>query len=191
MKRFFTGALLFGCVFSGYSQMAGLLAARYQAGNPDATPRLVTLYGVIDLDKSGTLDMHELGLSLEAVRRLFKYEANDIGMAPEQFWNAFAGDCEDFAIFTAELLEYYGIEACIGMLAAPNGWDYHAVCLAKFDKSLSGKMTRYMIQGNSRVHAGDYTVIDYHFIGAFSDPRFAGWKLESVWDTKDLIGKRM
>lgn len=72
------------------------------------------LYARADLDGDGALCWKEIRAFQKRVVYTFEYQENRTALSPEEFIRNGGGDCEDFALFTAELVGLAEPEWCHG-----------------------------------------------------------------------------
>jgi len=147
---------------------------------------LVSRYLDADLNCSGRLAFEELKVFQSNTFSEFRYEANETALRPDEFLAAGGGDCEDFALYTAGLLRFWGWEPYLGSLAASERSTGHAVCLSFEEGSFPQGYTYFEIDGwttedGSPLQAGTYVPIDYDHVGSLSNAVGSGWKLRSVY----------
>jgi len=149
-----------------------------------------------DLNGSGKLSFEELKVFQDKTYREFRYQSNALALRPDEFLAAGGGDCEDFALYTAGLLRFWGWVPYIGSFAASKGSIGHAVCLS-FEEGAFPKNFEYFdidawetVDG-SPLPAGRYVPIDYDHVGSLSNAVGSGWKLRSVFIPERIWGLPM
>jgi len=157
---------------------------------------LVSRYLDADLNGSGKLSFDELRVFQQKTYREFRYQANDLALRPDEFLAAGGGDCEDFALYTASLLRFWGWKPFIGSFAASKGSTGHAVCLSyeegAFPKDYEYfKIDDWTTVDGSPLPAGKYVPIDYDHVGSLSNAVGSGWKLRSVFIPEKIWGLSM
>jgi hypothetical protein len=157
---------------------------------------LVGRYLDADLNGSGRLAFEELKVFQEKTCREFRYESNELALRPDEFLAAGGGDCEDFALYTAGLLRFWGWEPYLGSLAASRGSIGHAVCLSYEEGAIPKdfeyfELSAWTTEDSSALRAGTYVPIDYDHVGSLSDAVGAGWKLRSVYIPEKAWGLSM
>jgi len=139
---------------------------------------VLDLYRSADLNGDGILWWDEIKTFQLDIGRRFEYISNDEGLPPDLFFREGGGDCEDWAIFTAGLLEFWGYEVYIGSFCFKDS--YHAVTLVRVEtlprRYRGWYIRRAEIDGsvNGDLEPGMFTVIDYHRVGRLT--RAAGRK---------------
>jgi hypothetical protein len=125
----------------------------------------------------------------------FRYESNDIALRPDEFLHAGGGDCDDFALYSAGLLRFWGWEPYLGCLSPGRGKEGHAICLSYEDGSFSSSFTYFDVtagstEDGSPLKRGRYVPIDYDCVGELSNAAGKSWKLteiyvpEKAWERK-------
>ena len=159
-------------------------------------PGLLGRYLEADLNGSGRLSFDELEVFQRKTYRDFRYESNLLALRPDEFLAAGGGDCEDFALYTAGLLRFWGWEPYLGSLGPASGGVGHAVCLSYEEGSFPGGFTYFEVDGwtaedGSSLKAGRYVPIDYDHVGSLSDAVRSGWKLRSIYLPEEAWGLEM
>jgi len=114
------------------------------------TPYVQDVFSKLDLNNDGSLDLIEMQAAYKGIKSVFKYRYDDesepnpapntlVGdgrpgpeyyQTPEETLREWAGDCEDFAILFASLLNYYGYPAFVGYIDCNGDGELdHATCL--------------------------------------------------------------
>jgi len=114
------------------------------------TPYVQGAFSVFDKNNDSLLDLNEMKLAYDTFKSVFRYRYDDenemnpapntlVGdgrpgpeyyQTPEETLREQAGDCEDFAILFASLLNYYGQPAFVGFIDCNgDGKLDHATCL--------------------------------------------------------------
>ncbi len=159
-------------------------------------PGFADRYLDADLNGSGRLSFDELRVFQEQTYRKFRYKANELALRPDEFLAAGGGDCEDFALYTAGLLRYWGWEPYIGSLAGSDSGIGHAVCLSYEEGSFPDGFTYFDIEAwttrdGAEVRPGTYVPIDYDHVGSLSNAVGKGWKLRSIYTPEKAWGLEM
>jgi hypothetical protein len=159
-------------------------------------PELASRYLEADLNGSGRLGFEELKVFQEKTYREFRYLSNETALRPDEFIAAGGGDCEDFALYTAGLLRFWGWEPYIGSLASSRNTTGHAVCLSYEEGAFPKGYTYFEIdawttEDGSPLNAGKYVPIDYDHVGALSNAVGPGWKLRSIYVPEKAWGLTM
>lgn len=155
-------------------------------------PNLISRYLEADLNGSGKLSFDELEAFQRKTYREFRYEANELALRPDEFLEAKGGDCEDFALYTAGLLRFWGWEPYLGTFGLAGGGVGHAVCLSFEEGAFPRAYTWFQIdswssQDGTPLKPGRYVPIDYDHVGSLSNAVSPGWKLieffvpETAW----------
>ena len=159
-------------------------------------PSLVSRYLEADLNGSGKLSFDELEVFQQKTYREFKYGANETALRPDEFLQALGGDCEDFALYTAGLLRFWGWEPYLGALGSARGGVGHALCLSYEEGSFSSSYTYFEVESGTTedgtgLKPGKYVPIDYDHVGGLSGAVEKGWKLRSIHTPEKAWGLRM
>jgi hypothetical protein len=157
---------------------------------------LVSRYLDADLNGSGRLAFEELKVFQAKTYREFRYESNTLALRPDEFLAAGGGDCEDFALYTAGLLRFWGWEPYIGSLAASKSGIGHAVCLSYEEGTFPEdfeyfELSSWTTEDGSALRAGTYVPIDYDHVGSLSNAVGPGWQLRSVYIPEKIWGLSM
>jgi hypothetical protein len=159
-------------------------------------PELVGRYLDADLNGSGRLSFDELKVFQDRTYRDFRYEPNELALRPDQFLKAGGGDCEDFALYTAGLLRFWGWEPYIASFAGSRTSIGHAVCFSYEEGAFPKGYTYYEIsswatEDGTALRPGKYVPIDYDHVGSLSGAVGSGWKLRSVYIPEKAWGLTM
>lgn len=158
--------------------------------------RLVSRYLDADLNGSGRLSFEELEAFQKKTLREFRYQSNDLALRPDEFLAKGGGDCEDFALYTAGLLRFWGWEPYIASLAQSASSVGHAICLSYEEGAIPKNFEYYTIESwttedGSALRPGRYVPIDYDHVGSLSGAVGSGWKLRSVYIPEEAWGLSM
>lgn len=167
---------------------------RSATGIEDAA--LVERYMAADQDGSGKLSFAELEAFQKVIYRGFRYQNNDYALRPDRFLAAGGGDCEDFALYTAGLLRFWGWEPYIASFAPSGYGSGHAVCFSYEAGSFPSTYSFYTISSwtaddGSALKPGRYIPIDYELVGGLTDAVGKGWKLRDVYRPEAIYGMKM
>jgi hypothetical protein len=159
-------------------------------------PALISRYLEADLNASGKLSWEELADFQKKTFHEFRYEANDRALRPDEFLRAGGGDCDDFALYSAGLLRFWGWEPYLASLAGSRNGVGHAVCFSFEEGSIPGGFTWFDLKSweseeGSRLKDGRYVPIDYDEVGSLSNAVQKGWKLRSIYIPEKAYGLRM
>lgn len=183
-----------------YNKLQAVAAIRvpnFRAATGLANSALEARYLAADLNGSGKLAFEELQVFQEKTYREFRYEANEPALRPDQFLAAGGGDCEDFALYTAGLLRFWGWEPYLGVLASSRSASTgHAVCLSYEEVSFPGSYTWFKIESwtaedGKPLKPGRYVPIDYDHVGGLSNAVSPGWKLQEIYVPESAWGRKM
>jgi hypothetical protein len=153
-----------------------------------------TIYAAADTDGNGRLSWQEIEAFQRIIFRTFRYQANDTALRPDQFVEQGGGDCEDWAIFTAGLLEYWGWNAEIATIDPPDGGTGHAVAFVRVPAPILGLGTYPVATTDPGTGASTtalYVPIDYFDVGGFTNAVGPGWKLTGIYRPESLYGRYM
>ncbi|MFP4409633.1 MAG: WYL domain-containing protein [Spirochaetaceae bacterium] len=144
---------------------------------------VIKRYDRVDLDGDDELSWSELRQFQREVYRDFRYESNGKALRPEEFFVAGGGDCEDFAIFSAAMLTYWGWDAYVASMST-NDNDAHAVVFIKVDQPPSWA-SYYEIPsgtaGNPRFAAsGTFVPVDYDVVGDVTNAVTPGSRVTDI-----------
>ncbi len=161
-----------------------------------ADQSLVDRYLRADLNHSGRLSFDELGTFQRKTYREFRYESNALALRPDEFLATGGGDCDDFALYTAGLLRFWGWEPYLGCLSPGDGKEGHAICLSHEEEPFSKAYAYYDVsatttEDGSSLRPGRYVPIDYDLVGGLTDAAGKGWRLTSIYVPEKAWGRRM
>ena len=180
-----------------YHVPPALLAAPVRS-SPSAVPALTPakrMYASADLDRSGHLSWSELKAFQVNLKRTERYLDNGTVLRPDQFLAQGGGDCDDWAVFTAGLLRYWGWEPYVGCFASPSGKEGHAVCLVRLNEAPL-RFTCYTVPDGTRLQDGTpkpgyYVPVDYEVVGGISNAMGSDWKLEAIYVPESIYDASM
>ena len=151
---------------------------------------VISRYDRADLDHDDELSWRELRKFQEAVFRDFRYESNGKALRPDEFFMTGGGDCEDFAIFSAAMLTYWGWDAYVASMGTSDN-DAHAVVFIKVDRPPSWA-SFYEIPGgtgNPRLAAsGTFVPVDYDVVGGLSNAVTPGSTVTDIVVPREWYG---
>jgi len=113
------------------------------------TPYVVSVFAAFDINNDSLLDLNEMKIAYDTLTSTITYRyddenaepepgtivgdgrpSSDYFQTPEETLKEQAGDCEDFAILFASLLNYYGYIAFVGDIDCDGDGEVdHATCL--------------------------------------------------------------
>jgi hypothetical protein len=157
---------------------------------------LLARYLGADLDGSGKLSFEELRVFQKKTYQEFRYEANRLALRPDQFLTAGSGDCEDFALYSAGLLRFWGWEPYLGSLGPAQGGTGHAVCLSFEGPECPAGFAYFEVvsgatEDGTTLPTGRYVPIDYDQVGSLTNAVEKGWKLREVYLPEKAWGRVM
>lgn len=150
--------------------------------------RLTGLFARADRDRDGSISWSEIQAFQHLLDDRYRYLANDVALWPSQFMDAGGGDCEDWALMTATLLRFWGIDAEIGSIHSDTG--NHAVTFVPVSSAPSGFL-QITIGGTDDSPATTYVPIDYTRVGGLSNAVGGSYTVTRVRRPEELFGKAM
>jgi len=157
--------------------------------------RLEAIYAAADSDRNGQLSWAEIKLFQRAVYHIFAYKENDTALRPDQFIDQGGGDCEDWALFTAGLLRYWGWNAEIAGFESPSRADGHAVAFVRVANPIPGIGSYTIVPEGAAsdrgLRSGTYIPIDYDEVGSLSSAVGRGWRLVTLWENPESLYGRV
>ncbi len=159
-----------------------------------AKKELTDLYCIIANDRTTSISWNQIELFQRYIFTHFKYLNNRTALTPDAFVSQSGGDCEDWALLTADFLRFWGYEAYIATFF--DEISGHAICLVQANADTPKSYFRFslMCQYTStgdRIPDGEYIPIDYSFIGAFSPAIAAGMKLTAILNPSHMYNQIM
>ncbi len=91
--------------------------------------QLLSRYVSADTDGNGHLSWREVETFQRHTYRRFTYRNNGRALPPDQFLAAGGGDCEDFALYTCGLLQFWGWNCKVASFYPPGGGSGHAIAM--------------------------------------------------------------
>jgi len=155
-------------------------------------PMLMDLFINADIDKSGKLSLSELTIFQQNLTKNYKYIDNNIALRPDKFLALGGGDCEDWALLTAALCNFWGIDAYIACFFGNEEYG-HAICVIKYENNIPFQHIFWQFknlftnEGHS-IPDGIYIPIDYQFVGSVSSALSAGMKLKYLFIPSQMYG---
>lgn len=150
--------------------------------------RLTGLFARADGDRDGSLSWSEVQAFQDLLDDRYTYQENDVALWPSQFMDARGGDCEDWALMTATLLRFWGIDAEIGSIHSDTG--NHAVTFVPVSSAPSGFL-QITIGGTDDSPGTTYVPIDYTRVGGLSNAVGGSYTVTRVRRPEELFGKPM
>jgi len=182
---------LFVALFFLYPQSFDVSRARYNARTPGMPELLLKVYAAADQNHDSNLTISEMRAYFKTCYAGTSYKTNDVALDPLKFFLNRGGDCEDYAIYAADTLYFNGFEAYVGVVTRPEWAEAHAVCLVRMGSVLPKGTFGYIVGEKSVGSPGAYMVIDYDFVGEFSEARFYAGELVKMYRAHELWGKKM
>ena len=152
-------------------------------------PRAINLFVSADQDQDGEVSWGEIQRFQTALDRNYSYQPNTTALRPNEFLAAGGGDCEDWALVTAGMLQFWGIPVFIGSLSSSTG--HHAVALvptASLTTSKPPGATTITIPPGSSLRAGSYVPIDYASVGSLTNAVAIKFTVERIWVPEEIYG---
>ena len=147
--------------------------------------RVLSLYAAADSDGNGNLSWAEIVRFQSWLEHTYRYQANSTALRPDEFLAQGGGDCEDWAIMTAGLLEYWGWNASIAVFTAPDSRNAHAVCMVWSPQPIPGygsfDIRQTVALRSGELDRGFYIPIDYQSVGALTNAVGKGWTLTAMY----------
>jgi len=160
-------------------------------------PILFRVYEGADTNGSGHLELFEIQRFQSWVYGGFRYEDNATALAPNEFGAAGGGDCEDFALYTCGLLQYWGEQCWVGSFEGPSsagGVAAHAVALWRVDRVPRG-MHGFVVEQGYRIYkeaAGTLVIpIDYDQVGGYTNATPSPARLGGIYNPVAIYGEWM
>lgn len=155
---------------------------------------LEAVYKSADLNQSGKLSYAEIMEFQKRVMRTFAFQENPTVLRPDEFLAAGQGDCDDFAVFTAGLLRFYGWEPYVGALSNGNPYEGHAVCLSYEAGSYPKELKAFVVGRGMAIagaKAGAYVPIDYEYVGKLQPGPYQYAVLVQVYEPEAMWGMEL
>ncbi len=160
-----------------------------------ASEALERLYAEADGNLDGDLDWSEVVAFQKALWDRYSYRENTPALRPDEFLAEGSGDCEDWALVTAGLLQFWGKSAYVGSFAPDRGSGGHAVCLVLQSARPAGKaafeLRGWRAEDGTALADGWYVPIDYYRVGGLTSAVKAGWQLVRVYRPTAIYGRTM
>ena len=158
---------------------------------------LINRYLMADTDNNGKLSFMELEQFAQKVRTYVSYMHNDTALRPDIFLKEGGGDCEDFALYIAGLLRFWGWQPYIACFGPPDDGSGHAVCFSyEGSGGFPSSYTYYILQGKTAwdgtpLPDGKYIPIDFEEVGRLSNAVRVGWVLEEIFIPEKTWGMKL
>ncbi len=158
-------------------------------------PRLEAIYAAADSDRNGHLSWQEIVSFQKTIYAIFSYKPNTTALRPDEFLDQRGGDCEDWALFTAGLLQYWGWNVEIATFLPTEGTTGHAVAFVRVQSPIPGIGTYTIYPSQAApslgIEAGTYIPIDYNDVGEFTNAMHADYYLYRLSAPEALYGQVM
>jgi hypothetical protein len=150
---------------------------------------LENIYESADKDSSGNISWSEVEIFQNKIFNKYSYIPNNLALRPDEFIQQGGGDCEDWALFTCGLLQYWDIVSYVGSFGPENGTG-HAVCLVPLDYPPKD-YSYYELEGLEKYPDGFYVPIDYNHVGSLSNAVGKRWFLRMLYNPSEIYGLDM
>jgi hypothetical protein len=140
-------------------------------------------YAKADLNRDGNLDWKEIRAFQNELYREFRYVTNDTALRPDAFLRNGGGDCEDWAIVAAGLLQFWQVPVYIAAITSDSG--RHAVALVQTDKPPAGARS-FTFGEHWNLPDSSYVPIDYNVVGGLSDAVAGEYWIDEVWRPEEI-----
>jgi hypothetical protein len=182
--------------FNKQEAIAAIRVPAFVAATGIRDSDLISRYFEADLDGSGKLSWDELSTFQKKTYNEFRYESNDSALRPDEFLHVGGGDCDDFALYSAGLLRFWGWELYLGCLSPGRGTEGHAICLSYEEGTFSSSFTYFDVaagstEDGSPLKRGRYVPIDYDCVGELSNATGKGWKLTEIYVPEKASERKM
>ena len=158
--------------------------------------RLIAKYFSADTDGNGKLSYAELEQFAKTMRNYVSYKNNETALRPDIFLAQGGGDCEDFALYIAGLLRFWGWQPYIACFNPPRG-NGHAVCFSyEGTGGFPKHYTYYTLEGKTSwdgtaLPNGKYIPIDFDHVGSLSNAVGEGWELGEIFIPEKIWGMKL
>jgi hypothetical protein len=151
----------------------------------DFSDRVLHLFHKADRNKDKKISTRELQVFQHQLVQNFRYKHNETALHPNDFVAQGGGDCEDFALMTTCMLNYYGVVAYVASFGRVTT-NKHSLCMVKTQKPVPPGYLYYTLNGWG-VPKGTYIPVDYEKIGGLKaiDRR---WKIARMVKPIDIYG---
>ena len=170
--------------------------AEFTQVSGNRSPVVMELYARADANDNGQLDWDEIQAFQRQLYANYRYQSNDSALKPDQFVAQGGGDCEDWAIMTVGMLQYWGIRAYVGCFQNPSDTSMnHAISLVPVD-SVPTNMNAIPLHGWTEFHTqrsipdGQYVPIDYIAVGGITNAMGSDWNMTYLVEATMMYGER-
>jgi hypothetical protein len=140
-------------------------------------------YAKADRNRDGNLDWPEIRAFQNELHREFRYVTNHTALRPDAFLRNGGGDCEDWAIVAAGLLQFWQVPVYIAAITSDAG--RHAVALVQTDKPPAGALY-FTFAEHWNLPDSTYVPIDYHVVGGLTDAVAGEYWIDEVWRPEEI-----
>jgi len=146
--------------------------------------KLEKMYIQADLNCDATLSWAEIESFQKMIVARYKYFISDTILRPDRFIKYGGGKCDDWALMTAGLLRFWGLEPYIARFGRTKVIG-HALCLVYWNGSIPSGYMYYIIDNRNDMPKGNYIPIDYNTVGGLNavDRR---WKISNIYVPESL-----
>ncbi len=139
---------------------------------------LLQRYAGADTNGDGDLDWDEIRLFQERLYKEYRYLTNQTALTPDAFFRKGGGDCEDWALVTAGLLQFWQIPVYLASIASNTG--FHAVALVRTPRPPAGALF-FTFEDWPNLPDGKYVPIDYDAVGDLTNAVGRDYRIRKVW----------
>ncbi|MFW5728554.1 MAG: WYL domain-containing protein [Spirochaetota bacterium] len=149
---------------------------------------LLRRYAHADTNADGDLDWQEIRVFQRRLYSEYRYLTNDIALTPDSFFRNGGGDCEDWSLVTAGLLQFWQIPAYVASIASETG--FHAVALVRTSRPPAGALY-FTFEDHWDLPDGAYVPIDYDKVGGLTNAVGPAYRVRAVWVPHTLYNRHM
>lgn len=139
---------------------------------------LLRRYAEADTNGDGDLDWEEIRVFQEHLYKEYRYLTNQTALTPDAFFRNGGGDCEDWALVTAGLLQFWQIPVYLASIASDTG--FHAVALVRTPRPPAGALF-FTFEDWPNLPGGKYVPIDYDAVGDLTNAVGRDYRIRKVW----------
>jgi len=151
-------------------------------------PDLYRRYAEADRNRDGNLDWEEIRRFQNNLYREFRYLTNTIALRPDAFLRNGGGDCEDWALVAAGLLQFWQVPVYIASITSDSG--RHAVALVQTPHPPSGALY-FTFDGRWGLPDSSYVPIDYNTVGGLSNAVAGEYFIDAVWRPEEIYDRAL
>ncbi|MGE0077647.1 MAG: transglutaminase-like domain-containing protein [Bacteroidales bacterium] len=141
--------------------------------------KLEQMYINADLNRDASLSWPEIESFQKMLVAKYRYFICDTILRPDRFMKYGGGKCDDWALMTAGLLRFWGLEPYIARFGRTKVIG-HALCLVYWKGAIPSGYMYYIIDHRNDMPKGNYIPIDYQTVGGLNavDRR---WKISHIY----------